>query len=235
MSDITTALARLLDAAYCDERPTDEQSDAWRAAAHAGGQEEKHLLKELGTWRRTAERLEEKVRELEAELTEAKREAGWWKTQTEIANEVTDKAKAERDAAITVAADSGVVTRLRAILAPVLELEAKATPGPWLGDSSDAKWDTPKLCGYDSREHHRGPPYYCTGPRTDTAEQASADADLIAAARNALPELRAALEASPQGGEERKPGQCWKIPPCGLCNACRGLEKAVAGQSKGEP
>jgi hypothetical protein len=83
---------------------------------------------------------------------------------------------------------------LRAILEPLRELEANATPGPWLGDSGDAKWDTPKLCGYDSREHHRGPPYYCTGPRTDTAEQASGDANLIAAARNALPKLLALLD-----------------------------------------
>lgn len=71
-------------------------------------------------------------------------------------------------------------------------LEREATPGPWKHwDADGVAWDDPKACGYDSRENGRGAPYYCTGPRTESDTQAGRDAALIAAARNALPELLA--------------------------------------------
>lgn len=76
------------------------------------------------------------------------------------------------------------------------ELEATlagATPGHWVSHSDPGvKWDDPLACGYDSREHRRGPPYYCTGPRVASSEQAEADANAIAALRNAAPALIAA-------------------------------------------
>jgi len=72
-------------------------------------------------------------------------------------------------------------------------LEAKraaATQGEWRTYSEPGvRWDDPMACGYDSREHHRGAPYYCTGPRCDTSEAAEADAKYIAATHNALPAL----------------------------------------------
>jgi len=56
MNKILNALARLLDATCLEERPTDAQCDAWRAAAADGGQEEA--------------KLRARVRELEAERDE---------------------------------------------------------------------------------------------------------------------------------------------------------------------
>lgn len=96
---------------------------------------------------------------------------------------------------------------LRAILEPLRELEKRATPGEWRHWArSDVPWDDAMSCGYDSREHHRGPPYYCTGPRVSSADQASADAEFIVAARNAVSALLALLPtppASARGGGGR--------------------------------
>ena len=80
--------------------------------------------------------------------------------------------------------------------AELWRLLAEATGAPWKHfDDEGVKWDDPKACGYDSREHHRGPPYYATGPRAGSSEQADVDARLIAAMRNALPQLLAEAEA----------------------------------------
>ncbi len=76
-------------------------------------------------------------------------------------------------------------------------LHAAATAGEWKdhGDES-VRWDDPMACGYDSREHHRGPPYYCTGPRCETMERAEADASAIVALHNAWPAFSARLRAA---------------------------------------
>lgn len=73
---------------------------------------------------------------------------------------------------------------------------SKATEGPWKHWQEDGvRWDDPRSCGFDSREHHRGPPYYATGPRVATDEQANADGRFIAAARTSEPLLGAAVLA----------------------------------------
>ena len=76
-------------------------------------------------------------------------------------------------------------------------LHAAATAGEWLDHGDDSvRWDDPMACGYDSREHHRGPPYYCTGPRCKTVEQAEADASTVVALHNAWPAFSARLRAA---------------------------------------
>ena len=66
-------------------------------------------------------------------------------------------------------------------------LDAAATRGPWLTIEEAPSWDTPNAVGYDSREHHRGPPYYATGVRCGSIEQAESDGRFIAAARTGWP------------------------------------------------
>jgi hypothetical protein len=70
------------------------------------------------------------------------------------------------------------------------ELEAKATKGPWkYHDDDGVAWNDPLACGYDSKAADRGSPYFCTGPRAMTEEQADADERLLVAIRNATPAL----------------------------------------------
>ena len=66
-------------------------------------------------------------------------------------------------------------------------LDAAATRGPWLTIEEAPSWDTPNAVGYDSREHQRGPPYYATGVRCGSIEQAESDGRFIAAARTGWP------------------------------------------------
>lgn len=80
-------------------------------------------------------------------------------------------------------------------LANLRRLAEAATPGPWKWyDAPGVKWDDPKSCSFDSRQPNRTAPYYCTGPHTDTSEQAATDAAFIAAAREAVPALVAEIE-----------------------------------------
>lgn len=78
------------------------------------------------------------------------------------------------------------------LAADALERAEKATPPPWLHYDS-TRWDDRRACGYDSRGHDRGAPYYCTGPSVDSDSQASVDARFIAHARADVPALAAAL------------------------------------------
>lgn len=73
-----------------------------------------------------------------------------------------------------------------------------ATPGPWLTTEQAPKWDTPTQCGYDSREHHRGPPYFATGVCVETIAQAEADSTFIAHARTDVPRLLATARTAHQ-------------------------------------
>ena len=76
-------------------------------------------------------------------------------------------------------------------------LHAAATAGEWADHADEnVRWDDPMACGYDSREHHRGPPYYCTGPRCATVEGAEADASAIVALHNTWPSFSARLRAA---------------------------------------
>lgn len=76
-------------------------------------------------------------------------------------------------------------------------LHAAATAGEWADHADESvRWDDPMACGYDSRAHHRGPPYYCTGPRCATVEGAEADASAIVALHNAWPSFSARLRAA---------------------------------------
>jgi hypothetical protein len=79
-------------------------------------------------------------------------------------------------------------------LTEILARAQAATPGPWATHLAAPKWDTPNQCGYDSREHHRGPAYYATGPRTETVEQAEVDSFFIAHAREDVPAMVAEIE-----------------------------------------
>ena len=76
-------------------------------------------------------------------------------------------------------------------------LHAAATAGEWADHADESvRWDDPMACGYDSRAHHRGPPYYCTGTRCATVEGAEADASAIVALHNAWPAFSARLRAA---------------------------------------
>lgn len=108
--------------------------------------------------------------------------------------------------------------------AELRRLHEAATPGPWKHwDADGVKWDDPNACGYDSREHHRGPPYYATGPRAGSSEQADADAALIAAMRNAIPGLLREAEA---GRKLRERVKCYRCQEDGdevVCHTCAAL------------
>lgn len=81
------------------------------------------------------------------------------------------------------------------LLTTLRRLWSEATQSEWKTHADESvKWDDPMACGYDSRAPDRGRPYYCTGPRADTVEQAEADSALIVALHNAFPELAAAAD-----------------------------------------
>jgi len=72
-----------------------------------------------------------------------------------------------------------------------------ATEGPWkTHDQRGVSWNDEKACGYDARNQYDRMPYYCTGPRCVTSEQAARDSSFIAFARSALPAALAELRAS---------------------------------------
>lgn len=123
----------------------------------------------------------------------------------------------------------------RPTYAELRRLHEAATPGPWKHwDADGVKWDDPNACGYDSREHHRGPPYYATGPRAGSSEQADADAALIAAMRNAIPGLLAEAEAGRKLREQCDILQGY-LEQCRECRAGTAevdLEAALAIQVK---
>ena len=96
----------------------------------------------------------------------------------------------DTDDAVTPAPAAGPPTDLdawRAEAGACAPLDAAATRGPWLTIEEAPRWDTPNAVGYDSREHHRGPPYYATGVRCGSIEQAESDGRFIAAARTGWP------------------------------------------------
>lgn len=94
------------------------------------------------------------------------------------------------------------------IEAELAAIEARAnaaTERPWK-HWEDCKWDDPVSCGYDSRAHHRGPPYYCTGPRCASEAAANIDARFVSHARTDVPRLletvrywRTRVELTPEG------------------------------------
>lgn len=97
-------------------------------------------------------------------------------------------------------------------------LLSEATAGDWVYyDTPGVRWDDPRACGYDSREPSRRAPYYCTGPKCPTSEQAEADARLIAALHNAAPALLDVVEAA----EAMPPCKCrvedGEAVQCRLC------------------
>lgn len=110
--------------------------------------------------------------------------------------ESCNRALSEEVARLTpLAADAaGALERVRAILGPVLELEAKATPGPWRS-LRDGNHHIPSLRTIKGASRLEGSP-----PTTSAVRLLDEDADLIAATRNTLPELRAALASGQPAG-----------------------------------
>lgn len=106
----------------------------------------------------------------------------------------------------------------------------KATPGPWKHCES-CEWDDPKSCGYDSRESHRGAPYYATGPRAESSEQASNDAAAIVALMNAAPQLLAIAKAAEKFvGRVRNANEMTNGPIHDVLDSClRSYDAATKG------
>src|SRR5262245_44362024 len=69
----------------------------------------------------------------------------------------------------------------------------KATPGPWKdivdSEKNGWRWHEPRLCGFDRRENHAAPPWFSTGPRVESPQQAELDSSFIAHARTDVPAL----------------------------------------------
>jgi hypothetical protein len=120
----------------------------------------------------------EPVRQLTSTIVTSKRTGSAW------GNQATDDTKATPD-----------LDDWRAEAGACAPLDAAATRGPWLTIEEAPSWDTPNAVGYDSREHHRGPPYYATGVRCGSIEQAESDGRFIAAARTGWPRVAARVGA----------------------------------------
>jgi hypothetical protein len=147
--------------------------------------------------------------EAAAQLDALTAERDKWRDQVNHLNAGYVVAASERDTALQQCAN---VAR---ILGPVLELEAKATPGPWRccgenrgGCQCGAVWapdgETLLMQRGDWEDHQHA-----------SREAAAANALLVNAARKALPELRAAL-ATPSAQESTDaPGSSEAEGGCG--------------------
>lgn len=98
----------------------------------------------------------------------------------------------------------GLLAELRGIVGPIVELHLKATPEPWEHDGGFRIWarETESGSPYVASLKHT-PPHDSQGPcprrvadnLADDWERGGANADLIAALRNAFPQLLAKVRS----------------------------------------